>query len=124
VTLKSLLDELDSLVARIEELQDKIDAIDSIDYENDYEYILDIKLKVNKYREQSKSKLKVLSKPEPKQEDHDSERDHKVGGEENSKPGNYKPHLPKLALPTIDGSAAEWQSFWDVFSATIDNHPQ
>ena len=31
--------------------------------------------------------------------------------------------LPKLTLPTFNGSALQWQTFWDSFTAGVDSNP-
>ena len=31
--------------------------------------------------------------------------------------------LPKLLLPTFDGQALQWQSFWDSFTAAVYSNP-
>lgn len=39
----------------------------------------------------------------------------------NDTPGQYL-RLPKLELPTFDGTLSDWQNFYDLFKATVDSH--
>ena len=111
--LNDAMDQFDKMLAKLDDIQSDVEfSIEDDDaLLEDVNHAADFREGARNYRVEAAERLRQLSAAPGSSI--------ASGAESASSTSTSEVKLPKISLPSFSGDVLQWESFWDVFSATV-----